>query len=133
MQQAVARDLNTATLHERLGGSAGIERIIDEVVEAHMHNPEIKARFVPYREEPERLSAVKAQLRSFFGAGAGGPEPYTGRSMVEAHRGMNISEAEYMAATDDILNSLDKLGYDRSVRDEVLAILYGLKDEIIGV
>lgn len=38
-----------------------------------------------------------------------------------------------MAAMDDLLNSLDKLGYDHSVRDEVVAILYRLKDEIIGV
>ena len=34
--------------------------------------------------------------------GADGKAQYTGRNMVDAHRGMNINETEYMAATDDI-------------------------------
>jgi hemoglobin len=53
--------------------------------------------------------------------------------MVEAHRGMNISAAEYMAAVDDILKTLDTHGVDDETRKDILAIAYSLKEQIIHV
>ena len=119
------------SLYQRLGGAAGIAQAVEDTIEAHMNNPVISARFRPYREKPAELESAKAHLRNFFGMGSGGPEQYTGRSMAEAHRGMNISETEYMAAIDDILATLDKHGADEQTRKDVLAIAYGLKDEIM--
>lgn len=119
------------TLYERLGGAEGIAKIVDDVVEAHLNNPTVKARFLPYLDKPERVTEIKKHLRDFLGAGSGGPETYTGRSMLEAHRGMNISETEYMAVMDDILGVLEKHGIDESARKDVLAITFGLKGEII--
>jgi len=121
------------SLYERLGGAAGIRTLVDGTVEAHMNNPVIKARFLPYREDPENLDAVKQQLCEFFCAGSGGPEVYGGRSMVEAHRGMNINAEEYMAATDDIMATLDANGIDEETRKDVLAIAWSLKGEIMAV
>ena len=119
------------TLYQRLGGAAGITSLVHDTVEAHMNNPTIKARFLPYREEPERLDAAKRHLCDFFGTGSGGPEQYSGRSMPEAHRGMNISAEEYLAAMDDIMATLEKHGIDDATRKDVLAIAYSLKDEIM--
>ena len=121
------------SLYERLGGAEGITALVDDTVAAHMDNPVIQARFLPYKEDPDNLAAIKGQLCDFFCAGSGGPESYTGRDMVEAHRGMNISAEEYMAATDDILATLDRHGIDEQTRKDVLAIAYGLKDEIMKV
>lgn len=53
--------------------------------------------------------------------------------MLSAHLGMNINEAEYMAAIDDVLAALDKHGVGSREKEEVLAILYGLKGEILRV
>lgn len=120
-------------LYERLGASAGVKALVDDVVEAHMNNPVIKARFLPYRDDPDNLAAVKQQLCDFFCAGSGGPETYTGRSMAQAHRGMNISAEEYLAATDDIMATLTAHDIDEQTRNDVLAIAYALKDEIMKV
>jgi len=119
------------TLYEKLGGADGIAKIVDDIVEAHLNNPTIKARFLPYLEKPERVAEIKKHNREFLGAGSGGPEIYSGRSMLETHRGMNISEAEYMAVTDDIMHVLEKNGVGESARNEVLAITFGLKGDII--
>jgi len=118
------------SLYERLGGADGIARIVDDVVEAHMINPLIKARFIPLRDRPDHLAAAKKHLRDFLGMGSGGPETYSGRSMPDTHRGMNISAQEYMAAIDDILVALDKHRIDDQTRKDVLAIAYSLKGEI---
>lgn len=119
------------TLYERLGGADGIDALVDDIVAAHMENDVISTRFRPYAEDPERLGELKDHLRKFLAMGSGGPAAYTGRSMPEAHRGMNISVAEYMAAVDDIMDALAKHDVEESARKDVLAITYELKKEIV--
>lgn len=125
--------METSTLYERLGGSNGIDAIVDDVVAAHMENPLISARFRPYAEDPDRLNELKDHLRKFLAAGSGGPARYAGRSMPDAHRGMNISVAEYMAAVDDIMAVLERNGVGEEAQKDVLAITYQLKGEIVHV
>lgn len=119
------------SLYERLGGRKGITVLVDDIVEAHMQNPVIQPRFIPYKEDPENLKVIKGHLVDFFCAGSGGEEAYTGRDMETTHRGMNISAAEYMAATDDIMKTLDEHGIDEATKKDVLLIAYSLKDQIM--
>ena len=79
----------------------------------------------------DKLAVAKKHLCTFLEAGSGGPAQYTGRSMVDSHRGMNISEAEYMAAIDDILATLRKHAIDEQTQKDVLAITYSLKGDIM--
>lgn len=120
-----------STLYERLGSATGIHALVDDIIEAHMNNPVINRRFLPLLERPEDLDQAKAHLRAFLGMGSGGPEEYSGRSMPEAHRGMNISPTEYLAAIDDIMLVLERHSMDEQTRKDVLAIAYSLKDEIV--
>ena len=53
--------------------------------------------------------------------------------MRTAHRGMNISEQEYLAVTDDIMGALAKHDVDAATQKDVLAILYALKGDIIRI
>lgn len=119
-------------LFERLGGTTGITTIVEDVVEAHMNNPSISARFLPYKEQPEKLAVIKQHTIDFFSAGSGGPITYTGRDMPTTHKGMNISPAEYMHVVDDILQVLEKHKIDETSKKEVLAILWSLKGMIIS-
>ena len=120
------------TLFERLGGSEGIAKIVDDVVESHMINPKVSARFLPYKEDPERLTAIKNHTIDFFSAGSGGPATYKGREMTETHKGMNISAAEYMHVTDDIMGVLENHKIDDESKKDVLAVLWSLKETIIA-
>ena len=122
----------TTILFERLGGTTGINSIVDDVVEAHMNNPAIAARFLPYSEQPEKLATLKKHTVDFFSAGSGGPATYAGRDMATAHKGMNISPAEYVNVVDDILMVLGKHKIDDQSRNDVLAIVWSLKDMIIA-
>lgn len=117
------------SLYDRLGGAKGIAQIVDDTMTAHLKNPVIKTRF----ENIKDVEHAKRMAREFFSAGAGGPETYTGRDMITAHKGMNISEQEYMAAMDDILEALAKNKVGEAAVKDVIAILYSLKAQIIRV
>ncbi|OHV78604.1 group 1 truncated hemoglobin [Ensifer sp. LCM 4579] len=125
--------MENKSLFERLGGSSGIATLVEEIVAKHMENPVIRARFRPYLEMPEKLAQTKKHLCTFLEAGGGGPQQYTGRSMPDAHRGMNISTNEYIAALDDILAVLREQHIDERTQQEVLAIAYSLKGDIVHV
>ncbi len=115
-------------LYERLGGNAGIAAIAGTTVDNHLKNPLIRARFAS--SDAHRLKELATR---FFCAGTGGPECYEGKDMRAAHLGMNISEQEYVAVMDDILSAMKQHRVGAEEQNEVVAVLYGLKNEIIRV
>ena len=119
--------LNSRLLYERLGGAAGIARLMDDIMAAHLRNPVVGPRFRNIAD----LDHAKQMACDFFCAGAGGPEKYSGKDMRAAHRGMNINGDEYVAVMDDILCVLGKHDIDEATKKDVLAILYSLKDDIV--
>jgi hemoglobin len=117
------------TLYERLGGARGVEAIVEDIVALHLANPLIKARFEGI--DPERLPILKKNIADFFGAGSGGQETYMGKDLISAHKGMNIGEQELVAAIDDVVAALDRNGVGQAEKNEVVAILYSLKDQVV--
>jgi hemoglobin len=132
MISAQSSPAETTTLYERLGGTPGITSIVDDVIEAHMNNAAISARFKPYLDHPERLEKIRQHTIDFFTAGSGGSIEYNGRDMQTAHQGMNISAAEYMHVIDDIMKVLEKHHIDEESKKDVLAIVWSLKKTIIS-
>ncbi len=114
------------SLYERLGGSEKIIQIANDVVDNHVANPRIGKRFAN-----TDLPATKKAAAEFIITGTGGPEVYTGKDMRATHAGMNINEAELLSAMSDVMDALDKNGVDQREKEEVLFILFSMKDEIL--
>jgi hemoglobin len=117
----------SSTLHERLGGGVGITQLVDDMMAAYLRNPIIRTRFEAIKD----LERAKQITVEFFCANSGGPQEYTGLDMVSRHRGMNISEQEFIAVVDDILASMDKNKFGEAEKRDVLAFVYSMKDKII--
>jgi hemoglobin len=62
----------------------------------------------------------------------GGPQQYTGRSMRESHKGMNITEQEWNAFCSDFRASLEKFKVGDREMGELTTIIVSLKAEIMG-
>jgi len=117
------------SLFDRIGGRAGLERIVPDIIELHLANPIVGERFRNARKSPDELIRLAVE---FLVTGLSGEATYPGLSMPEAHTGMHITEAEYMAVLDDILGALDRNGVGDREKAELLFIAYGLKSEILG-
>ncbi|TNE60143.1 MAG: group 1 truncated hemoglobin [Alphaproteobacteria bacterium] len=116
------------SLFERLGGTEGITKIADTLVDIHMANPAIAPRYAQ-----SDTVAVKNGAATFFITGTGGPAVYEGKDMLATHKGMNISDAEFLAVLDDAMEALDKNGIGQREKEEVLYVLYSMKGDIVGV
>ena len=114
------------TLYARLGGRPGIEAIASDIWDNHIKNPIINNRYAA--SDP---ATVKRLVTELCCAGFGGPETYSGKDMITAHKGMNINEAEFIAVCDDVLKALDMNKAGQREKDEVLCILYSLKDQVV--
>jgi len=118
----------TQSLYERLGGTEGIKKIANDVVDCHLQNPAIATRFKA--ADPDKL---KNGAATFFISGTGGPSVYKGADMVATHKHMNISHEEFMAVCDDALSALQMNGNGQREQEEVLFIFYSMRNEVIGV
>ncbi len=116
------------SLYQRLGGEDGLNAIVTDVIKNHLKNPKVSNRFQDV--DQNRLHQMAFE---FFGMGSGGPQKYSGKDMLTAHRSMNISEEEYLAVVDDIMAALESNKITPETRTEVLGILYSLKGDIIRV
>jgi len=116
------------SLYERLGGTEGITRISSDIVDNHLTNPSVSPRFQNMKMSPDELKNAAA---TFFITGTGGPEVYQGKDMVGAHKGMNISAVEFMAVLDDALAALAKNNIGQREQEEVLFVLYSMREQIL--
>lgn len=114
------------TLYERLGGTEGIQRIANDLVDNHAGNPRISKRFAE-----SDLGKLKKVAAEFFIQGSGGPNVYAGKDMVATHKGMNIDDEEFMAMLDDAMAALEKNNVGQHEKEEVLYILFSLKGDVI--
>ncbi len=117
----------TTSLYERLGRREGITRITADLMKNHLANPLVKTRFMNSQD----IGRVERRAIEFFCAGTGGPEAYTGQDMVATHKGMNISEQEFMSVIDDAMDALEKNAIDEATRNDVLAVLWSMRRDVV--
>jgi hemoglobin len=120
--------MTEATLYERLGGEEKIRRIAADILDNHLRNDLVSVRYAG--SDRDKLIGT---VTEFVCMGTGGPQEYTGQDMLSAHRGMNISEQEYLAVIDDIMAALASNDVGEREQQEVLWIAYSLKGDILRV
>ena len=114
------------SLYERLGGAERIAVIVDDALDRHAVNPLLAPRF-----RGKDLPRLKQLGTQFFCMGSGGPQRYEGRDMRTAHAGMNVSEQELVAAIDDFVTAMRAQGVGAAEVNEVVGMLYSVKNEVL--
>jgi hemoglobin len=62
---------------------------------------------------------------------SGGPQKYTGRSMADSHRHLNITPQEWDAFMDDFQQTLNKFKVPAAEQAELRAIIESTYDDIV--
>src|SRR3954471_17675862 len=109
MQVQDEPSLEKPSLYDRLGGVYNIATVVDDLINRVMVDPRLNAN--PRVDEAHhRVSAAgfKYFVTEMACGAAGGPQTYTGRSMGDSHRHLEITEQEWGAFMDDFQQTLDK-------------------------
>ena len=115
------------TLYERLGGKPAITAVVDDFIGNVAADARINKRFAN-----ADIPRLKTKLVEQICEASGGPCKYTGATMLDAHRGMNVTDAEFNALVEDLVKSLDKFKVPSQEKGELLTALGGMKPQIVG-
>ena len=120
------------SLYERLGGVYAIAVVVDDFIDRIMVDTRLNAN--PRVDEAHhRVSAqgFKYYVTEQVCWAAGGPQTYSGRSMLDTHRDLLISAEEWDAFMDDFHQTLAKFSVPERERGELDAIVESTKGDIV--
>lgn len=115
-----------SNLFEDFGGREGLTRIMDDVMVRWLANP----RTAPFFANSEQ-DRIKLQLVEQFCVIMNGPCEYSGRTMAESHRGLNISEGSFYALVEELQITMNKFDVPFRSQNRLIAALAPMHRDII--
>jgi hemoglobin len=97
------------TLYERLGGTNGVQRIVDDFIKRVLEDPRVnwtrtgvrtkgwlRTKEAPqWQATPENINRLKLHFVQFISLAGGGPPKYDGKPVKPTHLNMQITKAEF--------------------------------------
>jgi hemoglobin len=125
-------DASAKSLYDRLGGVYAIATVVDDFIDRVLVNDILNAN-PAVNEARQRVpkAGLKYRVTEMVCQATGGPCTYTGRSMKESHRHLNITEKEWDALVVDFMASLNKFNVPQKEQDELLTIVGSTKADIV--
>lgn len=121
------------SLYERLGGVYSIASVVDALIDRVMDDPRLNAN--PRVDEAHHKvppAGFKYLVTEMLCWAAGGPQKYTGRSMLDSHRDLKITPHEWDAFMDDVQRTLDQFQVPAPEQAEVRAIVQSTYGDIVA-
>ena len=120
------------TLWDKLGGQAGVSKVVDDFVAAAAPDPKVNFdRGGKYKLDDKAVAGLKKSLVELISSVSGGPLKYTGQSMKESHKGMEITNAEFDALAGHLAAALKKNGVKDEDAKAVMDVVGGTRKDIV--
>ncbi len=120
------------SLYERLGGIYPIAVVVDDFIDRVMTDVRLNAN--PAVNEAHHKvppAGFKYLVTEMVGWSAGGTQKYSGRSMADSHKHLNITPKEWDAFMDDFQHTLDKFNVPTAEQAELKAIVQSTYADIV--
>ena len=120
------------SLYERLGGVYAIASVADVLIEKLLVNEILNAN--PLIDEARKkvpAAGIKFHLTALICSLSGGPEVYSGRTMVESHAHLNINNEQWDAMVADFVATLNEFNVPEKEQGELLALVGPTKGDIV--
>jgi hemoglobin len=106
--------------------------VVDDFIDRVMADPRLNANpavdEAHHRVPPAGFKYLATELVCWA---SGGPQTYTGRSMADSHRHLNITPQEWEAFMGDLQQTLDKFEVPAAGQEELRAIVQGTYGDIV--
>jgi hemoglobin len=114
-------------LYRSLGGTEGITKVVDAAL-AEIHGD---LRINLFFEKTD-MADLRRLLIEQICAATGGPCEYTGRSMEEAHSGLNLTDADFDAFVEDLVRAMDSQKVPKDLQKQLLGLLGPMRPQVVG-
>ena len=114
------------SLFDQIGGEPRLTATVDSFVEVMLADDRINFAFAQ-----TDLSKFKKLLYDQLCDITGGPCTYRGRNMFEAHKKLNVSNAQFNALAEDLYIAFDRHGVPYRLQNKVMALLAPMQPEIV--
>lgn len=114
-------------LYRELGGTPGITQVVDLFFARLNADARINTLFAHVDHADLRHHVIEQLC-----AATGGPCVYSGRSMEDAHSGLNLSNADFNAFIGDLSVALREAKAGKTAQRQLLALLEPMRPQIVG-
>jgi hemoglobin len=123
---AGATPIESADVFAAFHGQAGIDRIVDDLVDRVTVDPRIEGIF-----RASDLVRLRRTLKEQFCYLLDGPCDYTGRDMVAAHKDHGITTREFNALVESLQFAMDTEGVPFAMQNKLIAKLAPMKRDVV--
>ena len=114
-------------LYRELGGMEGITRVVDLSLQRINADARINTLFAKTDHNDLRRLVIEQICEA-----TGGPCKYTGRSMQEAHSGLNLTNKDFDAFVGDLTGAMDDAKVPKTSQKKLLALLSPMRPQVVG-
>lgn len=111
------------TIYDAIGGDDALVAVVDDFYVRVLADPNLSGFFAG-----TNMTRLKGRQVEFFAAALGGPLPYEGASMGDAHRGRGIQQEHFDLVAGHLIASLS----DAGVPDEMIGRIVGAIAPLAG-
>ncbi|WP_220396221.1 group I truncated hemoglobin [Arenimonas terrae] len=115
------------TLYQEFGERPGIEALVEELLVRVLEDPRINAGFAEVD-----LVNLNDRLVEQICVEVGGPCTYTGRTMAESHASLAVTEADFNALVEDLVDAMEARGIPRRAQNRLLRRLAPMHRDIVS-
>ncbi len=128
----IAQEKKEKPLYDRLGGVYAIASVVDDFIERLLVNDILNAN-PAIKEARARVpkAGLKYHVTELVCQVTDGPQKYTGRSMKDSHKHLNITEKEWDAMVADFKVTLNKFKVPTKEQEELIGIVASTKPDIV--
>lgn len=112
--------------YDQLGGAAGVEAIVDGLLETIVDDDRINAQFAN-----TDILRLRSKLIEQICAQSDGPCTYTGLTMQESHAGRHIDDAQFNALVEDLIAAMTARGVPVAAQNRLLRRLAPMHGDIV--
>lgn len=117
--------MSTQSLYERVGGEAGVTRLIGIFYDRVLADAQLSPFFAHIP-----MAKLRGMQVEFFTSALGGPLQYTGRPLAHVHHGHGITKAHLRRFTEHLLATLEALALSQQDIQSIYSRIALEADEI---
>ena len=114
------------TLFEQIGGEAKLRATAEEFTNVILEDDRINFTFAD-----SDMSKFKKLIFEQLCEITRGPCKYTGRDMYEAHKKLNLNNAQFNALAEDLYIALDRVHVPYRVQNRLMALLAPMQRDVV--